>query len=79
MLALWKNSYLEGLNGFTCEYNYNLTTGACRAYCDWQVGTWIDDSVFGGDDAGVWPKMFYFSNTVDPTTYYWNATLQITG
>lgn len=79
MLALWKSSALDPPNGFTCTYNYDLTTGACGAYCEWQVGTWLDDGWFDVNKAGVWPKLFYMSRVVDATTYYWNATLQITG
>lgn len=78
-LALWKNSYVVGTDGFTCTFNYNLLTGVCATYADWQVATFIDDSWFGKTTAGIWPKLFFYSSIVDPTTYYWNATCQITG
>lgn len=66
-------------NAFTCEYTYNLTTGACTAWAEWQVGTWLDWGWFDVRSAGVWPTMLYYSRTVQTTNYAWNATLQITG
>lgn len=79
VLRFWMDSALDPPNGITAEYTYEPATGVCTAYAFWQVGPWIDDGWFDVFDAGIWPKMFYFSKNVQATTYYWNATLQITG
>ena len=78
-LHFWQDSDLQPPNGITVEYTYDLITGVCSTYALWQVGTWIDDGWFDVRQAGVWPKMLYLSKNVKATTYYWIATIQITG
>lgn len=79
MLSHWSSSLIIPPDGCTVIYTYNLASGACDAYVDWQVGGFIDDGTFDVTNSGAWPNMFYFSKNVEATTYYWNVTLQITG
>lgn len=79
MLSHWSSSLIIPPDGCTVIYTYDLASGACDAYVDWQVGGFIDDGTFDVTNSGAWPKMFYFSKNVEATTYYWNVTLQITG
>lgn len=79
MLSHWSSSIIRPPDGATVIYTYNLYSGACDAYVDWQVGGFIDDGTFDVLNSGAWPNMYYNSMNVQATTYSWNAQLQITG
>lgn len=79
MLGIWQDSTVTPPNGFTCDFAYNLLTGACTAATNWQIGPWLDWGTYDVRNAGAWPKLFYMSKRVQTLNYDWNATLQITG